>query len=191
MSSTKESDWPRNPAKLLESYSTRQMSIPTAHLTSSERRALASILLKYGFRPKTVRAFTNLSPKIVSTLRKKVPAAKSPFSHSGERSRCSYRHVRHSDHDYLLWRYFHWAGPWLPFLSAMRIETGIRIDELLAFYMFMVNRVKRYDLRRCPACSHQAPLRPRDHGCPACLKSGRAAHKHKRKQTIGSSPYFR
>lgn len=184
MSSTKEREWPRDPSELVELFSERQLSIPTLHLSVSDTRKMASLLLEYGFRPKTVRAFTNLSPKIISTLRKKASSRDSIFSHSPCRSGSFGKQIRHIDHDYLLWRYFRWQGPWLPFLAAMRSETGIRIDELLAFYMYMLNPARRYDLRHCPACSHQAPLRPRDHGCPACLKSGRAAHTYKRKRAM-------
>lgn len=188
MSSTKESEWPREPVKLIASFLNRQLSIPTTHLSASERRNLASLLLEYGFRPKTVQGFTSLSPKILSTLRAKCSLTES-FSTSDHRRRPTFRRIRQSDHDYLLWRYFRWDGPWLPFLRGLQDETGIRIDELLAFYMFMVN-AKRYELRDCPACADLAPLRPRSHGCPACLKSGKAAHRSRRKQAIASSPFF-
>lgn len=183
MSSTKAGKWPRDPSKL-EKFFPNKLYVPTLHLSDLDRRKVASLLLRHGFLPRTVIAYTELSPKIITTLRNKACTAEIPFSHSEHRRVSSERKIRHSDHDYLLWRYFRWQGPWLPFLAAMRSETGIRIDELLAFYMYMLNPARRYDLRPCPACSHHAPLRPRDHGCPACLKSGRAAHKYKRKRAM-------
>lgn len=187
MSTTKECNWTRNPKKLFDSLSHNRVQIPTLYLRDQDRRKIASLLFQYGFRPKTVLALTGLTAKIVSGIKKLTARSQFPCRKTIDRSQ--WRKIRTNDHDYLLWRYFHWSGPWLPFLNAIRNETGIEIDELLAFYIYMVSARKRYDLRNCSTCQKPAPLRPGRAYCPACVKSGRAAHKRNRIRSITDSPF--